>query len=208
MKLERFKGFVRKLNEEREAPEYDTLTDFRREMGKDLDETDLDEFGSEEDEFDADEEDDNLPVPGSDDEDDDLSKQDKLDTDVDMDSFSEEEDGDILEPADKSTDARFEPRREMGDFSEDDLDDDFEPQYMPDEMKLQKLADMLGVEVDNNQVHFGDQVVNFYSETNNLHIGNKEFETPEEAAKYLKGGQARMVRDTSESRSYRFKRRK
>ena len=73
--------------------------------------------------------------------------------------------------------------------------------------KLADLAEMLGVEVRDNQVKFGDQTVNYYSETGNLHIGSKEFETAEDAAEFLRGGKSRMVRDTNESRSYRFRRR-
>lgn len=188
MKLHRYNQFVKKLNEEREVPEYDTPADFRKAMGKG--------------DFDEDEEFDIPPVkrpmiekPVDDEDmpgDEDMHDEDEyMAGDEDMDMYDDE---DEEMPGDESM------------YVNDVSSDEESEEYVSDGKKLYDLADMLDAEVVDNQVTYGDQVVNYYSETGNLHIGSKEFETAEDAAEYLKGGDARMVRDTNESRSYRFKR--
>jgi hypothetical protein len=195
MKLQRYNQFVKKLNEEREAPaeygKYDSVDDFRKQMAMKEEETET--------------------VP--------MTDFDSDDTDVEVPSRSRmmpEDDSDMMDNDDMPEDD--EDMMDFDDMTEDDEDmmntDDMSDndegvtseydEY--DESKLYDLAKMLGVEVVDNQVTFGDEVVNFYSETGNLHIGNKEFETAEEAAEFLKGGSPRMARDTNESRSYRFNR--
>ena len=107
---------------------------------------------------------------------------------------------------DDETEIDMDDETEMSMDDEPEMDDDYSG--VDSEKKLYDLAQMLGVEVVENEVKFGDQIVNYYSETGNLHIGSKEFETAQEAADYLQGGTPRMMRDTNESRSYRFNRKK
>jgi hypothetical protein len=52
---------------------------------------------------------------------------------------------------------------------------------------IKELAKMLGVEAIGNEIDYKGQKVNFYSETDKIHIGNEEFDTPEEAYDYLTG---------------------
>lgn len=189
MKLKRYKQFVRSVNEDREAPRYDSIDDFRREM----DDMDMPDDTLVQDEpvrrrgFNPDEEGsltDVLPADLDRYEDPGAYGVDPDETDFDVhDKFASELPGDSL-----------------GDV---DL-----PDYVEDETKLHDLAKMLGTDVRDNQVKFGDHTVNYYSETGNLHIGSKEFETAEDAAEFLQGGQARVLRDTNESKSYRFRNRK
>lgn len=187
MKLQRYNQFVKRINEERESDfrvpaepvmdpmvddeesDYDSVSDFRREM-EETDEVPMTDFDSDEMDMDGD----------------------------DMDMDEPEMDMDMDEPEmDMDMD---EPEMDM------EMDMDMDYSGVDDERKLHDLAKMLGVEVVDNEVKFGDQVVNYYSETGNLHIGSKEFKTAEEAAEYLQGGTPRMMRDTNESRSYRFNR--
>jgi hypothetical protein len=196
MKLKRYKQFVSSVNEEREAPKYDSIDDFRSEM---------DDFNMADD------------MSGMD------MEADKADFRAKRRVFDEGEEGDLTDEPPVKTD-RFcgseegfdEPGFEMtGDVDDeeiekfDDLKGDLDlPDYEEEENKLHDLAKMLGTEVRDNQVNFGEHTVNYYSETGNLHIGSKEFETAEDAADFLQGGQARVLRDTNESKSYRFRNRK
>ncbi len=200
MKLQRYNQFVKKLNEEREAPaeygKYDSVDDFRKQMAMEEEETETVPMTD----FDSDDTDVEVPSRSrmtSEDDSDMMDAED--DVDMMMDTEMTEDDEDMMSDSEDDED--------MMSDSEDDEDmmsDSGYDEY--DESKLYDLAKMLGVEVVDNQVTFGDEVVNFYSETGNLHIGNKEFETAEEAAEFLKGGSPRMARDTNESRSYRFNR--
>ncbi len=189
MKLKRYGQFVKSINEEREAPKYDTIDDFRKQMdtledekGYDMEEEPMAPKGR----FDRLQ--DQPAELGDDYEDFDEFEAPEFD-----DSMPEDEMGDLVGDDDVKA-VQGEVDRPEGDFG--------------DEGKLQDLADMLGVDVTENQVKFGEHTVNYYSETGNLHIGSKEFETAKDAADFLQGGQTRMVRDTNESKSYRFKRRK
>ena len=52
---------------------------------------------------------------------------------------------------------------------------------------MKELAKMLGVSVVGNKIDYEGQEINFYSETEKFHIGDKDFTTPEEAYDYLTG---------------------
>lgn len=198
MKLQRYNQFVKRINEERESgfksyPEpvmdpmvddeegYDTVDDFRKEMDE-TDEVPMTDFDTE---VDMDDED--------------------MDTELDMDTEVDTDDEDMdteVDMDDEDMDS------DLGIDDEDETEMPSDYSGVDSEKKLFDLAQMLGVEVVDNEVKFGDQVVNYYSETGNLHIGSKEFETAKEAADYLQGGTPRMMRDTNESRSYRFNRKR
>ena len=51
--------------------------------------------------------------------------------------------------------------------------------------KLQELADILGVEVENNSINYEGHKVIFPSETEMYHVDKKKFKTAEEVANYL-----------------------
>jgi hypothetical protein len=227
MKLKRYGQFVRGINEEREAPKYDKIEDFRKQMDM-LD----DEAGDAV----AEPVDDESPVYRT--EDPYMSKmggrkwptEGGYDDDVDpewgatdADEFGDE--GEESEEGELGDDAPVPPDYAPGEVDApegDTFGDEARPPARWAHAKLDELAQILGVELHDNrgevgtedtedigkQIKFGEHTVNYYSETGNLHIGSKEFETAEDAAKFLKGGQARMVRDTNESKSYRFRRRK
>jgi len=85
-----------------------------------------------------------------------------------------------------------EEEEEFGDgFTEDEgeFDEEEEPEeegeYIGTTM-LNKLAKALGTEVVNNQINYEGQKINFYSETESFHIGNKKFKTVEEVLDFLK----------------------
>ena len=200
MKLQRYNQFVKRINEERTSdyrtklnePEmghmvddeegYDSVADFRKEM-EETEEVPMTNFDA-----DADLNDDDMEM----DMDDDDMYMDDEDMDMDDDDM------------DMAPDMRMEP----GMDEDDDMDMSSDYSGVDSEKKLYDLARMLGVEVVENEVKFGDQVINYYSETGKLHIGSKSFDTAEEAAEYLQGGTPRMMRDTNESRSYRFNRKR
>ena len=52
-------------------------------------------------------------------------------------------------------------------------------------IKLKELADKLGVEVVDNQIDYNGQRINYYSETENFHIGKNKFKTVEEVLNFL-----------------------
>lgn len=206
MKLKRYGQFVRGINEEREAPKYDKIEDFRKQMDMLDDEA--------EDVVDEPSEDES-PLYRT--EDPHMSKMGGRKWPTPEEGYDDD-----VDPEWGATGADEFGGKGEEEFEEDELGDDVPPtsDYAPgevdttkgdtfgDEAKLDELAKMLGVEVRDNQIKFGEHTVNYYSETGNLHIGSKEFETAEDAAEFLQGGQARMVRDTNESKSYRFRRRK
>lgn len=213
MKLKRYGQFVKGINEDREA-EYDKVEDFRKQM----DMLDDDAVAVEdeptgagrrpmmsEDPYASRMGGRNLPMPEEGEEGEDtpgMGWDSRLAGDAEEFEVDDEDYGDEDEYATVG---------DEGDMpGEVDTPKD-EPTGNQD--KLAELTHILGVEVEvdekgntMNQVRFGEHVVNYYSETGNLHIGSKEFETAEDAAKFLQGGKGRMVRDTNESRSYRFKR--
>lgn len=210
MKLQRYNQFVKRINEERESgfksyPEpvmdpmvddeegYDTVDDFRKEMDE-TDEIPMTDFDTE---VDMDDEDMDTDLD-MDDED--------MDAEVDMDDAEVDMDDEDMDTEVDMDDEDMGTDLNMDDEDEAEMPSDYSG--VDSEKKLFDLAQMLGVEVVDNEVKFGDQVVNYYSETGNLHIGSKEFETAKEAADYLQGGTPRMMRDTNESRSYRFNRRR
>lgn len=65
------------------------------------------------------------------------------------------------------------------DFTEDD-----EEEYIGNKL-MAELAKRLGVEVEDGQINYEGQLVDFYSETEMFHIGNKKFKTVDEAFDYL-----------------------
>ena len=51
--------------------------------------------------------------------------------------------------------------------------------------KLKELANMLGVEVENNSINYEENVIIFPSETEMYHVGKKKFKTAQEVVDYL-----------------------
>jgi hypothetical protein len=199
MKLHRWQQFTKKINENTDdnlsdtgrikSGEYDTVSEYPNQFKEPNNYDNFDDDG--------------------------FSSQDTSDTSPKEDDFIrpfEDEDDDSLgdyvpsatfnEPTTSSSEDDYEylPDEDFG-------DDDFGPnEYQSGGDKLDELANMLGVEVNDVHLTFGEHIVTWYPETDNLHIGTKEFASAEDAADYLKGGENRAVRDTSESRSYRFRR--
>jgi len=50
---------------------------------------------------------------------------------------------------------------------------------------MKELADKLGTEVIDNKIVYDGKTINFYSETEKFHIGNKKFATPDEVINFL-----------------------
>jgi hypothetical protein len=72
---------------------------------------------------------------------------------------------------------------------------------------LQDLADELGTEVVNNKVEFEGKVINFYSETEKFHIGNKKFSTVKEVVDFLKGDHSEMQNERFSTKFRKTRRR-
>jgi hypothetical protein len=55
------------------------------------------------------------------------------------------------------------------------------------DVKMEELLKLLGedAEMKNNTIYYNGKEVNFYSETEKIHIDNKQFDSPEEAKEYL-----------------------
>lgn len=52
---------------------------------------------------------------------------------------------------------------------------------------MNQLADSLGVEVIDNKIEYEGHTINFFSEDEKFHIGNKKFDTPEDVVDFLEG---------------------
>lgn len=71
-------------------------------------------------------------------------------------------------------------------------------------MLMEELADELGTEVkEDGSIEYEGNKINFYSETENFHIGKNKFETVEEVLNFL---QNKEVPVQNESKSYRLSR--
>lgn len=196
MKLQRYNQFVKKINEDREVGKYDSVEDFRKTM-KDEDLYDDGEtMDYSEDEF-ADMDKTTEPMRDfTDSEDmDDMDDMDGMD-DMDMEDV---DDVDTVTPAPET----MEP---VSDFDEENRP-----------IKLVELSKELNIPIEDQQINYpvgtdesGKKIykeVVYYSETRNLHVDGKEFETPEAVVQYLEeGDDSGKVRDMNEARSYRFKR--
>jgi hypothetical protein len=97
-----------------------------------------------------------------------------------------------------------------GEFSENEPDEqDYMPKFNGEEeemggeeeeesgeykgdLEMKKLADLLGVEVVNNQIEYDGKKINYFSETEMFHIGKKKFEDAESVIEYLEGGMGSM----------------
>lgn len=64
------------------------------------------------------------------------------------------------------------------------LEEDDEDEYFGTKL-LKELSDKLGTEVVDNKIVYDGKTINFYSETEKFHIGNKKFSTPDEVIDYL-----------------------
>jgi hypothetical protein len=221
MKLKRYGQFVKGINE-KESPKYDTIDDFKKQMDRFEG-----EYDKAEEEGDLSPEDYTTGVKGFDFPADDFGNEDQYDSDEELgdeelgdEDFGDEEFGD-----EDFGDEEFD---EEGDNLDDRLsvdgtgalkaaisDDDMPEDQDNPVMKIYDLAKMLGVEVINgNHLMYGDKMVNFYSETGDLHIGRNRYSTAEEALAALTSGQALPEEDeeapapakaANESRSYRFR---
>lgn len=61
-----------------------------------------------------------------------------------------------------------------------------ENEYIGD-IKMAELLELLGkdAEMKNNTIYYNGKEINFYSETEKLHVDNKKFDNPEDVKKYL-----------------------
>jgi hypothetical protein len=159
MKLKKFNQFI-KENLDREFDDmpgadvtsddnYDSVEDFKRELGDDeLKEDDYVLSDEDDDDFDE-------PVVDFDDEDENLA-------DVSTDEF------DGVDP-----------------LPSDDGYEEEEVHEYKGTILMKELADKLGEKVIDNQIHYGDKVINYYSETEKFHIGKQKFSTIEEVLDFL-----------------------
>jgi hypothetical protein len=69
--------------------------------------------------------------------------------------------------------------------------------------RLNKLAEILGASVSNNEIDYEGQKIRFYSEDEKFHIGKDKFETPEEVVEFLQGSE-----EVVESKRFTRKKRK
>jgi hypothetical protein len=177
MKLKKFNQFI-KENLDREFDDmpgadvtsddnYDSVEDFKRELGDDeLKEDDYVLSDEDDDEY-HDEESDELEPVDYDGEDDELEP-------VDYD----EEDDNL---ADVTTD-EFDG---VDSLSSGDEYEEEEAHEYKGTILMKELADKLGEKVIDNQIHYGDKVINYYSETEKFHIGKQKFNTVEEVLDFL-----------------------
>jgi hypothetical protein len=61
-----------------------------------------------------------------------------------------------------------------------------ENEYIGD-IKMAELLELLGkdAEMKNNTIYYNGKEINFYSETEKLHVDNKKFDNPEDVKEYL-----------------------
>jgi hypothetical protein len=67
-------------------------------------------------------------------------------------------------------------------FGEED-----EEEYIGNKL-MDELAQKLGTQVEDGQINYDGQLVNFFSETEMFHVDKKKFKTPDEVVDYLTGG--------------------
>jgi hypothetical protein len=94
-------------------------------------------------------------------------------------------------------------------FEEEEEEED---EYKGNQL-MNELADILGVEVINNQIDYNGHEIHFYSETENFHIDNMRFENIEEVVAYLEGEDQETtpkmeLEPALESRRFKNKRRR
>ena len=60
-----------------------------------------------------------------------------------------------------------------------------EEELSENEEQLNKLANMLGMEVDGTVIHYKNMDIIYPSETNKFHIGKRKFDTAEQALEFI-----------------------
>ena len=82
------------------------------------------------------------------------------------------------------------------------------------EVKMRELLNTLGDEakMENNSISYNGKTINFYSETEKFHVGNKKFTTVEEVVNFLNKEQVQNKKEDRmdpefEAKSYRLSRR-
>jgi hypothetical protein len=79
-------------------------------------------------------------------------------------------------------------------------------------VKLKQLSEMLGVPVQNNEINYNGHTINFYSETEKLHVDEKDpkkrkkFDNPEQVMEYLKSSSNEKPGNVPMTESRRFRR--
>lgn len=71
--------------------------------------------------------------------------------------------------------------------------------------QLKELSNALGVEVIDNSISYQGKKINFYSETEKFHIGNKKFKTVDEVLDYLgvnKNSPTNVIEEEEEEEEY------
>lgn len=168
MRLKRFTQFVKKINEDLNPDEEFDNVEDFKKEIGDSEELSEDDYDFEDDE-------------------DDMNHMD------DMDDHMDHMHGDDMED-------------DMEDDMDYDMEDDMEYQEEEEEevgeyigtKMLKDLASRLGVEVENNEINYKGQKINFFSETEKFHIGRNKFSTIEEVVDFLEsenmGGMQRNKR--------------
>jgi hypothetical protein len=76
-------------------------------------------------------------------------------------------------------------------------------------VKLKQLSEMLGVPVENNEINYNGHTINFFSETEKLHVDEKDpkrrkkFDDPQQVMEYLKTNVKPGNVPVTESRKFR-----
>jgi len=113
------------------------------------------------------------------------------------------------------------PQNIIDTTSDEEDSDKFEEKDMPEEeggeyegtLKMKQLSEMLGVPVENNEINYNGHTINFYSETEKLHVDEKDsktrkkFDDPQQVMEYLKSSTNKKPGNvpTMESRKSKFR---
>ncbi len=71
----------------------------------------------------------------------------------------------------------------QSEYNENEINDESDV-YIGDKM-MKELATKLGVEIINNHIEYDGNIINYYSETEKFHIGNKKFDDVESIYDFL-----------------------
>ena len=74
-------------------------------------------------------------------------------------------------------------------------------------LKLKQLSEMLGAPIENNEIKYNGHIINYFSETEKLHVDNNKakFDKPEEVVEFLKSKNiSPNLEKTTESRKNRI----
>ncbi len=165
MKLKKFKQFLENINEDLDPDfdlddnidDFDNVDDFKKEI-------DEEELGEED--FDIDDDDDEFDDEFSSEREEEFAEDPEFTEDPEPDEYSSPE--------------KFDDNEMILDSDEEEEGHEYKGNLI-----MRELADKLGAEVVNNQIDYNGQKINYFSETEKIHIGKNKFETIEEVLDYL-----------------------